>query len=67
MRMQSPDEFIREYDAALNAHDLEHALGLIADDAVYWFSKNSLRIYTLCDERVVKPQLRLGLLRDYCD
>jgi len=34
----SPDEFMREYEAVANAHDLERMLMLIDDEAVYWFS-----------------------------
>lgn len=31
-------EFMREYEAATRAHDLERTLGLIDENAVYWFS-----------------------------
>ena len=34
----SPDEFMREYEAVANAHELERMLMLIDDEAVYWFS-----------------------------
>ena len=34
----TPDEFLREYEAATSAHDLERTLGLIDEEAVYWFS-----------------------------
>ena len=34
----TPDEFMREYEAASSAHDLERTLGLIDEGAVYWFS-----------------------------
>lgn len=34
----SPDDFMRSYEAATAAHDLEATLELIAEDAVYLFS-----------------------------
>lgn len=37
----SPDDFMRRYEAATAAHDLEATLALIADDAVYLFSDES--------------------------
>jgi uncharacterized protein (TIGR02246 family) len=40
----SPTEFMRAYEAATNAHDLDATLALIADDAVYLFSDQSSHI-----------------------
>ena len=34
----TPGEFMREYEAATRAHDLERKLGLIDENALYWFS-----------------------------
>ncbi|MBW2282179.1 MAG: nuclear transport factor 2 family protein [Deltaproteobacteria bacterium] len=38
MARVTPDEFLREYEAANRSHDLERVLRLVHDDAVYWFS-----------------------------
>jgi ketosteroid isomerase-like protein len=40
----SPDEFMRAYEAVLNAHDLDGTLALIADDAVFLFSNETSHI-----------------------
>jgi uncharacterized protein (TIGR02246 family) len=40
----SPAEFIRSYEAAANAHDLDAIVELIAEDAVYWFSDQSAHL-----------------------
>jgi uncharacterized protein (TIGR02246 family) len=40
----SPTEFMRGYEAATNAHDLDATLALVADDAVYLFSDESSHI-----------------------
>ena len=40
----SPDEFMRTYESATAAHDLEATLALIADDAVYLFSNESSHV-----------------------
>jgi uncharacterized protein (TIGR02246 family) len=37
----SPAQFMRAYEVAANAHDLEATLKLIADDAIYLFSDQS--------------------------
>lgn len=37
----SPDDFMRMYESATAAHDLEATLALIADEAVYLFSNQS--------------------------
>ncbi len=34
----TPEQFLREYEAATRAHDLERVLELVDKDAVYWFS-----------------------------
>jgi uncharacterized protein (TIGR02246 family) len=39
-----PAEFMRVYEAAVNARDLEAALELIADDAVYLFSNQAAHV-----------------------
>jgi len=36
--VMSPTDFLRRYEAATCAHDLEGTLSLIADDAIYLFS-----------------------------
>jgi uncharacterized protein (TIGR02246 family) len=40
----SPADFMRLYESAANAHDLEAMLNLIADDAVFLFSDGSAHI-----------------------
>jgi uncharacterized protein (TIGR02246 family) len=40
----SPDDFMRAYEAALNAHDLDGTLALIADDAVFLFSNETSHV-----------------------
>jgi ketosteroid isomerase-like protein len=40
----SPTEFMRTYEAAANAHNLDKTLELIADDAIYLFSDQSAHI-----------------------
>ena len=40
----SPDEFMRAYEAVLNAHDLEGTLTLIADDAIFLFSNETSHV-----------------------
>jgi len=40
----SPDDFMRRYEAATAAHDLEATLALIADDAIFLFSNESSHV-----------------------
>ncbi|KFC62481.1 SnoaL-like domain protein [Devosia sp. LC5] len=40
----TPDDFMRRYEAATNAHDLAGTLELIAEDAVYLFSDRTSHI-----------------------
>ena len=40
----SPADFMRIYESAANAHDLDAMLNLIADDAVFLFSDGSAHI-----------------------
>jgi ketosteroid isomerase-like protein len=40
----SPAEFMRTYEAAANAHNLDMTLDLIADDAIYLFSDQSAHV-----------------------
>jgi ketosteroid isomerase-like protein len=40
----SPEEFMCEYEATANTHDLEATLALIAEDAVYLFSNESSHV-----------------------
>tara|TARA_R110002072_G_scaffold216033_2_gene373031 strand:- start:1297 stop:1671 length:375 start_codon:yes stop_codon:yes gene_type:complete len=40
----SPNDFMRSYEAATAAHDLEATLSLIADDAIYLFSNESSHV-----------------------
>ncbi|MGE0709103.1 MAG: DUF4440 domain-containing protein [Planctomycetota bacterium] len=37
----TPDDFLRAYEAATAAHDLEATLALVAEDAVYLFSNET--------------------------
>lgn len=40
----SAEEFMREYEQAANAHDLERSLSLIDDDAIFLFSDESVHV-----------------------
>jgi uncharacterized protein (TIGR02246 family) len=40
----SPDDFMRAYEKATNAHDLAGTLALIAEDAVYLFSNHTAHV-----------------------
>ena len=40
----SPGEFLRAYQAAANAHDLETTLSMIAEDAIFLFSDRTSHI-----------------------
>ena len=53
----TPDEFMRAYEAATCAHDLEATLSLVADDAVYLFSNRS--------SHVGKEAIRQALLANF--
>jgi uncharacterized protein (TIGR02246 family) len=35
------ESFLRKYEDACNSHDFSNVRGLLADDAVYWFSNGS--------------------------
>jgi uncharacterized protein (TIGR02246 family) len=37
----SPEDFMKEYERANRAHDLERVRSLIAEDALFWFSNGS--------------------------
>jgi ketosteroid isomerase-like protein len=53
----SPAEFMRAYEAATNAHDIETLLDLIADDAIYLFSNRS--------SHIGKPAVRKAILANF--
>ncbi len=55
--IQAPDEFMREYEKATRAHDLEATLALITDDAIYLFSDESVH--------VGKPAIRRLLMQNF--
>src|SRR6185503_13188265 len=40
----TPADFMREYEAAANRHDLQAMLAMIADDAIFWFSDQSAHV-----------------------
>jgi ketosteroid isomerase-like protein len=37
----SPEEFMKEYEAANRSHDLERVRALISQDALFWFSNGT--------------------------
>ena len=47
-------EFIREYEAASRAHELERTLSLIDDDAIYWFSDGTSHVGKAAIERAIR-------------
>jgi uncharacterized protein (TIGR02246 family) len=53
----SPADFMRVYEKATAAHDLEATLDLIADDAVYLFSNQS--------SHLGKPAIREALAKNF--
>jgi ketosteroid isomerase-like protein len=53
----TPDQFMRQYEAATCAHDLSATLALIADDAVYFFSDRTTH--------VGKPAIQLVLEQNF--
>jgi ketosteroid isomerase-like protein len=42
--IQTPDEFMREYEIAANSHDLQATLSLVDEEAVYLFSDGSVHV-----------------------
>ena len=61
----SPAEFMRTYEAAANAHDLESTLGMIADDAVYLFSDQSSHIGKAAIAKALKANFDALQLETY--
>lgn len=50
----TPEEFIHEYESSTSVHGLEHTFGMIADDAVYWFSDGSNHVGKKAIERAIR-------------
>lgn len=48
-----PTDFLRRYEAATRAHDLEGTLSLIADDAIYLFSDQTSHVGKQAISRVL--------------
>jgi ketosteroid isomerase-like protein len=55
----TPDEFMRSYEAATCAHDLEATLGMIADDAIYLFSNGTSYVGKEAISRVLQTNFEL--------
>jgi ketosteroid isomerase-like protein len=55
----TPDEFMRSYEAATCAHDLEATLGMIADDAVYLFSNGTSHVGKQAIHRVLQTNFEM--------
>jgi len=62
----TPEEFIREYEAASNSHDLDQTLGLISDDAVYWFSNGASHSGKDEIAEAIGNNFKVITLEDYC-
>ena len=56
---QTPDEFMKAYERATNSHDLERTLALIAADAVYLFSDESVHVGKEAIARALKRNFDL--------
>ncbi len=54
MKIQTPDEFIQEYERATNSHDLEATLAMIGDGAIYLFSDGSVHAGKHAIEQVLR-------------
>src|SRR4051812_15441221 len=50
----TPAEFMREYERSGRVHGLEHTLGLIDDDAIYWFSDGTSHVGKRAIEQVFR-------------
>lgn len=52
--MRTPAEFLSAYEGATNSHDLPALLSMIADDAVYFFSDESVHVGKQAIERILR-------------
>lgn len=52
--MRTAPEFLAAYERATDAHDLPTVLSMIADDAVYFFSDESVHVGRDAIERVLR-------------
>ena len=50
----TPEQFFHEYETSIGGHDLEHTLGLIDENAVYWFSDGSCHIGKAAIEEAIQ-------------
>lgn len=57
--IQTPDEFMREYECVTNSHDLQAALSLIDEEAIYLFSDGSVHIGKQAIEKVLRRNFEL--------
>lgn len=51
--MQTPQDFLKDYEAKTNSHDLALLRPLIADDAVYWFTDGSFTGINMIEDAIV--------------
>lgn len=51
---RSPEEFMQRYEAATREHDLQTTLSLIADDAVFFFSNETVHTGKAAIEKVLR-------------
>ena len=58
----TPAEFLREYETSGRTGGVERTLGMIDDDAVYWFSDGSAHVGKAAIERVLRRNA--DLIRD---
>jgi ketosteroid isomerase-like protein len=57
--IQTPDEFMREYERVANSHDLQATLSLVDEEAVYLFSDGSVHVGKGAIERALRRNFEL--------
>lgn len=63
--IQTPDEFMSEYERATSSHDLQAILSLIDEGAIYLFSDGSVHIGLQAIERVLRHNFEIIQGEDY--
>jgi ketosteroid isomerase-like protein len=61
----TPAAFLRDYEFSNCVHGLDHTLGLIDDNAIYWFSDGSSYVGKAAIEQVLRRNFELIEDEDY--
>lgn len=56
---QTPDEFMLEYERATDSHNLDAAISMINEEAIYLFSDESVHVGKQAIERVLRHNFEL--------